>query len=94
MKDIMIDCYLAAKTHLNPNKRKNCFELLGLDFLLDEDFRLWLLEVNNNPHLGMPSKFMEDLIGRMINDMLKITLDPMYKPVIINNIHGRNNSLY
>jgi D-alanine-D-alanine ligase-like ATP-grasp enzyme len=39
---------------MNPNYRKNIFELFGFDFLLDEEFRLWLLEINTNPFLGTP----------------------------------------
>lgn len=52
MKDIVIDSILSTKKFLNQKQRKFCFELLGFDFLIDEDFRLWLLEVNNNPYLG------------------------------------------
>jgi len=43
MKDIVIDTYLSSE---NKNKEKEkSFELLGYDFLIDEDFRVWLLEV-------------------------------------------------
>jgi len=52
MKDIVIDSILSAKKELNVRQRRHCFELLGYDFLIDEDFRTWLLEVNNNPFLG------------------------------------------
>ena len=45
MKDIMIDCFKAVEKDINPYKRKYCFELLGFDFLIDEDYRVWLLEV-------------------------------------------------
>ena len=58
MKDLIIDTLLSVKTQLNPNKRKNVFELLGYDFLIDEDFRLWLIEVNTNPYLGTPNAFI------------------------------------
>lgn len=58
MKDLIIDTLLSVKTQLNPNKRKNVFELLGYDFLIDEDFRLWLIEVNTNPYLGTPNTFI------------------------------------
>jgi len=53
MKDIIIDCFLAAKSNLNPSKREVCFELMGFDFLIDEDFRVWLIEVNTNPYFGV-----------------------------------------
>ena len=49
MKDIAFDCYLSAKSTMNPAKRRNSFELLGFDFMVDEDFRVWLIEVNTNP---------------------------------------------
>ena len=28
------------------------FGLFGCDFLLDENFRVWLLEINDNPGVG------------------------------------------
>lgn len=52
MRDIVIDTIVATKHQINQKQRKYCFELLGYDFLIDEDFRTWLLEVNNNPFLG------------------------------------------
>ena len=65
---------------MNVNERENCFELFGFDFLLDEDFRIWLIEVNHNPFLGTPNDYMRGLVPRMIEDMLKIVVDPVLKP--------------
>jgi D-alanine-D-alanine ligase-like ATP-grasp enzyme len=53
MKDLIIDTFLAIKSSMNPSKRKNCFELVGYDFMIDEDFRVWLIEVNTNPQLPL-----------------------------------------
>lgn len=89
IKDLMIDCYLAVKEELNPNKRKNCFELLGFDFLIDEDFRVWLIEVNSNPYLGVPNNFIKGLLPKMINDLFELILDPYVKPV--NPLPDRGN---
>jgi hypothetical protein len=80
MIDLMIDTYLSVKSVLNPAKRRNCFELLGFDFLIDEDFRVWLIEVNTNPYLGIPNKFIEGLLVKMLNDMLEVVLDPYFPP--------------
>eukprot|EP00826_Nyctotherus_ovalis_P041794 TRINITY_DN4253_c0_g12_i1.p1 TRINITY_DN4253_c0_g12~~TRINITY_DN4253_c0_g12_i1.p1 ORF type:complete len:236 (+),score=61.42 TRINITY_DN4253_c0_g12_i1:32-739(+) len=80
MKDLMIDSYLATKNELNPHKRQNCFELLGYDFMIDEDFRVWLIEVNTNPYLGTPNKYIKWLLPKMINDLLDIVVDPYNKP--------------
>jgi len=80
IKDIMIDSFMSVRSKMNPNKRKNCFELFGFDFLLDEDFRLWLLEINTNPFLGTPNKDMVVLVPKMVEDMIKIAVDPICKP--------------
>jgi hypothetical protein len=77
MKDIIIDTFLSVRSDLNPGKRKNCFEFLGYDFLIDEDFRLWLLEVNCNPYLGTPNNFIGSILPEMINDMINLVLDPV-----------------
>jgi hypothetical protein len=82
IKDIMIDSFMSVRNKMNPNKRKNCFELFGFDFLLDEDFRLWLLEINTNPFLGTPNKDMVILVPRMVEDMIKIAVDPICKPKV------------
>lgn len=55
MKDIIIDTFLGWKKSLNPTRRKNMFELFGYDFMIDEDLRTWLIEVNTNPYLGTPN---------------------------------------
>ena len=83
MKDIVIDTFMSAKRKLNASFKPNVFELFGFDFMIDEDFRVWLIEVNTNPYLGSPNEFTRQLVPRMVNDMLKIVLDPHLKPVTV-----------
>ena len=80
MKDIAIDVYLAAKHIFNKYKRENIFELFGFDFMIDEDFRIWLIECNTNPYFGIPNKFIADLLPRMISEMFEIVVDTVYPP--------------
>ena len=80
MKDLVIDSYLSVKSHLNPHGREHCFELFGYDFLVDEDFRVWLLEVNTNPYLGIPNEGIAKLLSGMLNHMLQIVVDPYFPP--------------
>jgi hypothetical protein len=80
IKDLIIDSFLCVRDKMNPNERKGSFELFGFDFLLDEDFRIWLIEINHNPYIGTPNAYMKTLVPRMIDDMLKIVLDPYLKP--------------
>ena len=78
MKDIAIDCYMSAKNILNPNKRRNSFEFFGFDFMIDEDFRVWLIEVNTNPYIGIHNKGLKHVVPNMFEDLFKIVLDPVY----------------
>lgn len=74
----MLDVYLSARKALNPHKRKNCFELFGFDFLIDEDFRVWLIEVNTNPYLGMPNSYIKGLLPKMMDDLFELVLGPVF----------------
>ena len=85
IKDLIIDCILSVKNQLNPNRRKDCFELFGYDFLIDEDFRVWLIEVNTNPYFGIPNDYIADLLPKMIDDMTKIVVDPIFPPKFVDN---------
>ena len=85
MKDIVIDTITSVKKELNKKQRRFAFELLGYDFLIDEDFRTWLLEVNNNPFLGYQNDDQYKLLNNMISNMFEITLDPLLDGKIIRN---------
>ena len=80
IKDIVIDSFCAVKSLVNPNNRKNHFEFFGYDFMIDEDFRVWLIEINTNPYIGTPNEYMQNLVPAMIDEMLGIVLDPFYPP--------------
>ena len=45
------DCFKATWGKLDPYKRLNTFEVLGFDFMLDENFKVYLIETNTNPCL-------------------------------------------
>ena len=55
-----------------------CFEIFGYDFILDNDFKLWILEINNNPGLGISSPLIEKLIPRMLDDAFRLTIDKIF----------------
>jgi hypothetical protein len=79
MKDLVIDCVLSSKKNILKEKNSGNFELLGFDFLIDEDFRVWLIEINTNPYLGTPNQFICELMPNMLDDLLVLTLDTMFE---------------
>ena len=56
-----------------------CFEIFGYDFILDNDFRPWILEINNNPGLGISSPVIQKLVPRMFDDALRLTIDKIFE---------------
>ena len=46
ISQVLRDCAEAAVlAGVNPRKRRNCFELLGVDFMVTSNFELMLIEV-------------------------------------------------
>jgi hypothetical protein len=44
-----MDTIQATYKKLNPCNKEFVFELFGLDFMIDNAFECWLIEVNTNP---------------------------------------------
>lgn len=65
---------------LDPNKREFTFEIFGLDFMIDDNFETWLIEVNTNPCLDLGSPLLARVIPNMIENALKIAVDPIFPP--------------
>ena len=66
MKDIVIMSMQAVRKKLNAEGRNYCFEIFGYDFIIDELFKVWLIEVNTNPCLEESSKLLKTILPRMI----------------------------
>ena len=65
----------AIQGKMNFMNIKNCFEIFGYDFILDENYKPYLLEINTNPGLEISSPLINQLLPRMIDDAFKLTID-------------------
>lgn len=73
---LTFDC--AARIIDGKNPRKFNFELFGYDFMLDEDLKLWLIEVNSVPSLGESNPYITRFMHRAIDDMFRLTIDKIF----------------
>jgi tubulin monoglycylase TTLL3/8 len=80
IKRVTSDCFRAVCNKIDPNRRQNTFEVFGLDFMLDENFNLYLIEVNTNPVLDMSNPVMTKLIPAMLDNALRLVVDPLFPP--------------
>lgn len=49
MKKLATDTVKATYMQIDPKKNNHTFELFGYDFMVDENQKVWLIEVNTNP---------------------------------------------
>lgn len=66
MKEFITISVESVANKLNPKNYKNCFEIFGYDFIIDEAFNLWLIEINTNPCIEESSPLLQKLIPRML----------------------------
>ena len=79
----------AKKGKMNFMGFKNCFEIFGYDFILDENYKPYLLEINTNPGLEFSSPLIKKLLPRMIDDAFKLTIDEEFS---MSNIYINRES--
>jgi tubulin--tyrosine ligase len=76
---------------LDPRKRNNSFELFGYDFMIDENFKVYLIEVNTNPCLDTPCPLLTRIISNVLHNTFRIAVDPFFIPTDFNS-YKKNNS--
>ena len=79
MKNIIVISIESVKKLINKNHRKNCFEIFGYDFMIDEELNPFLIEINTNPGLEISSPLIKKLVPRMIDDAFRLTIDIDYQ---------------
>eukprot|EP00931_Biecheleriopsis_adriatica_P048095 TRINITY_DN2777_c0_g1_i2.p1 TRINITY_DN2777_c0_g1~~TRINITY_DN2777_c0_g1_i2.p1 ORF type:complete len:1128 (+),score=264.36 TRINITY_DN2777_c0_g1_i2:54-3437(+) len=69
---IVVEALRSAEGSLTP--RKESFELFGFDLMVDEAFKLWLLEVNLSPGCEGRTPFLERMLDRMSHRMIEVAV--------------------
>lgn len=80
MKKIAADCVKATYGKMEPMKRTFSFELFGLDYMLDDNNKVYLIEVNTNPSLSVSCPMMARFIPSVIENTFRIAVDPVFPP--------------
>ena len=81
MKSLIKISFKSVSNKLLKESNILCFEIFGYDFILDNDFKLWILEINNNPGLSISSPVIEKLVPRMMDDAFRLTIDKVFNTI-------------
>ena len=71
IKELATDTIKAVSRKMDPNRRHSSFEIFGYDFMIDEEMKPWLIEVNTNPCLELSSPYLARLIPAMLENSIK-----------------------
>lgn len=53
--------------------------MFGFDFMMDEEFKVYIIEVNTNPCLATPCPLLTRIISSVIEQTFRITIDPIFE---------------
>ena len=78
---------------IDPQKREHGFEIFGLDFMIDKNFKVWLIEINTNPCLETSSPILRNVVSQLLDHSFKICIDPLFPPPWPMKKFGRYNTM-
>ncbi|XP_026332774.1 tubulin glycylase 3A-like [Hyposmocoma kahamanoa] len=104
MRKAIIGIMLSSQHSLATSN--NRFELFGCDFILDNDFTPWLIEINTRPDLGPTSEVTANICPQVVADIIKVVIDRandpnastgqfecIYHQTVTKTTHSRVNTL-
>lgn len=73
MRDALVAAMLAAQVEMDTFKHG--FELFGADFMLTEDLRPWLIEINSSPCMASTTSVTKRMCAQCLQDVIKVVVD-------------------
>jgi len=80
MERLVTDSFRAVGSKIDPSRVRNSFEVLGYDFMIDENFKVFLIEANTNPSLEICCPLMARIIPELLDNSFRIAIDPLFQP--------------
>ena len=78
MERLVTDTFRATYDVIETDRTQNKFEIFGYDFMIDQDFKVYLIEVNTNPCLEICCPLLSRIIPELLDSSFRIAIDPIY----------------
>jgi tubulin monoglycylase TTLL3/8 len=80
MERLVTDSFRAVNRKIDPFRNSHAFEIFGYDFMIDENFKVLMIEANTNPCLEICCPLLARIIPELLDNTFRIAVDPLYQP--------------
>ena len=88
MKSLAMHSIKAVENKVRGDRNVFGFEIFGYDFLIDNNGKVWLIEVNTNPCLEFSGSLLSRIIWHMVDNSIRIAIDPILDPDARKEYHS------
>ena len=78
MERLVTDSFKSVYSKIDPQRLNNSFEIFGYDFMIDENFKVYLIECNTNPSLEICCPLLARIIPELLDNSFRIAVDPLF----------------
>ncbi|KAK6177665.1 hypothetical protein SNE40_015721 [Patella caerulea] len=73
MQRVMLHCFNSVKHKLQT--KMGYFDLYGLDFMIDTDMKVWMIEINVNPSLSTNCEALREVIPSVVEESINMSIE-------------------
>jgi tubulin---tyrosine ligase len=78
MERLVTDSFKSVYSKIDPQRLNNSFEIFGYDFMIDENFKVYLIECNTNPSLEICCPLLARIIPELLDNSFRVAVDPLF----------------